>query len=111
MTTVQQINNSSQRIAFKGVIPNNSPFVNMPSNTKSDLVESYLGRNKNVYVDYAEGDISFLNLLTNKITYYWDLFRNQQNTELNTRAKNIETQIRSVVSSSNDKGKIINKLV
>ena len=110
MTTVQKINNSSQSVVFKGVIPNNSPFVNMPSGANSDLVKSYLGRNKNVYIDYAEGDISFLNLLTNKLSYYWDLFRNQQNAELNMRAKNIEDQIRNVVTSSKTKGKVINKL-
>ncbi|MFA6990049.1 MAG: hypothetical protein WC197_08275 [Candidatus Gastranaerophilaceae bacterium] len=92
LTAVKNVNNS-YAVNFKGA-PNNSPFVILPSDPKAR--EIYLHNNEEVAEgDFAEGYMSFTDLLAHRIVNFWKLVT--QDPQVAKDAIGLESQIRKIV--------------
>ena len=59
-----------------------------------DAQRAYLDMNKDIYVDFVDGDISLLGFLADKLKNYWHIVTNH-NPNLELKARMIEENLKS----------------
>lgn len=82
MLTVDKI--SYNKITFKSA--KNYGFKLSSFGNNLDAQKAYLDMNKDIYVDFVDGDISILSFLADKLKNYWNIVINKHpDLELKTR--------------------------
>ncbi|MDD3594444.1 MAG: hypothetical protein PHX18_07445 [Candidatus Gastranaerophilales bacterium] len=91
------IANVRDNTIFRAYTPNETQALTLPNNNRQ--VKAYLERNRDVYTDFADGDISLLSFLKDKIRTYWNLFTKKPDPILEIKAKMIEEEIKDLVKT------------
>jgi len=97
--TRQKRFNHNYTLCFNGSIPNDSPYISLPSEPKNRKL--YLEKNKDVVLDgFADGNISLLNFFKRRFSSFFNMIAEDQKIE--REANLLEKHLREVVKNNHD---------